>query len=56
YRMETAVYFATQDTCNTHTFSFLKYIFIQELEHSSAFDLQDFTNIDFYRKVFLSLL
>ncbi|CEG74287.1 hypothetical protein RMATCC62417_09524 [Rhizopus microsporus] len=39
-----------------HTFSFLKYTLIQELEHNSAFDLQDFANIDFYREVFLSLL
>ncbi|ORE05959.1 hypothetical protein BCV72DRAFT_179195, partial [Rhizopus microsporus var. microsporus] len=49
-------YISPLKTLVTHTFSFLKYIFIQELEHNSAFDLQDFANIDFYREVFLSLL
>ncbi|ORE09605.1 hypothetical protein BCV72DRAFT_319238, partial [Rhizopus microsporus var. microsporus] len=49
-------YISSLKTLVAHTFSFLKYIFIQELEYNSAFDLQHFANIDFYREIFLSLL
>ncbi|KAI7861564.1 hypothetical protein BDF14DRAFT_1706507, partial [Spinellus fusiger] len=34
-----------------HTFAFLKYIFIQELENNPAFALEDFANVDFYSEV-----
>jgi hypothetical protein len=40
----------------THTFAFLKYIFIQKLDEDPDFFLEDFINVDFYREVFLSLL
>lgn len=40
----------------THTFAFLKYIFIQELEEDRSFALEAFANVDFYRQVFLSLI
>ena len=40
----------------THTFVFLKYIFIQELEEDRSFALEAFANVDFYRQVFLSLI
>ncbi|KAI7867108.1 hypothetical protein BDF14DRAFT_1727068 [Spinellus fusiger] len=38
----------------THTFAFLKYIFIQELENSPAFALEDFANVDFYSGFFVA--
>lgn len=47
---------STVHTIVTHTFAFLKYIFIQELENDPGFALEDFANVDFYREVFLSLL
>ena len=39
-----------------HTFSFLKYIFIHELENNSTFPLEDFINVEFFKEVFLSHL
>ncbi|KAI7868504.1 hypothetical protein BDF14DRAFT_1703271, partial [Spinellus fusiger] len=35
----------------THTFAFLKYIFIQELENNLAFALEDSVNVGFYSEV-----
>src|SRR6478735_4366712 len=47
---------ANVHTLVSHTFSFLKYIFIHELENNPAFPLEDFINVDFFKEVFLSLL
>ncbi|KAI9260954.1 hypothetical protein EDC94DRAFT_132528 [Helicostylum pulchrum] len=40
----------------TNTFAFLKYVFIQELESSENFDLENFINKRFFVEVFLSLV
>jgi hypothetical protein len=40
----------------THTYFFLKFIFINELETNNLFNLEDFINDDFFRGVFMSLI
>ncbi len=40
---------ANVHTLVLHTFSFLKYIFIHELENSLAFSLEDLINVDFFK-------
>ncbi|GAA5794977.1 hypothetical protein HPULCUR_000327 [Helicostylum pulchrum] len=43
----------------THTYFFLKFIFVNELEDDNTdyvFNLEDFINEDFFREVFMSLL
>ena len=41
---------ANVHTLVSHTFSFLKYIFIHELENNPAFPLKNFINVDFFKK------
>ena len=43
----------------THTYFFLKFIFVKELEDDNidnVFNLEDLINEDFFREVFMSLL
>lgn len=47
------------DTTNaivTHTYAFLKYIFLKELEDNDDFNLSEFVNKPFFMEVFLSLV
>ncbi|KAK9762925.1 hypothetical protein K7432_010856 [Basidiobolus ranarum] len=44
---------ANVHTLVSHAFAFLKYIFTHELEHNSAFLLEDFINVGFFKEVFL---
>jgi hypothetical protein len=47
---------ANAHTLVLHTFSFLKYIFIHELENNPTFPLEDFINVEFFKEIFLSHL
>ena len=40
----------------THTFAFIKYILIQELQSDDDFDFKEFIKKDFFDEVFLSLI